>query len=354
MKKIEFRIGFCADEGTSLRVKYRFYTTSGEESRGCLQLNEQPDDVWGGFLTFNDNVTRVVYGYELSRLGNVVRCEWGVMPHDIDLLVNGALWQLSDKWLDSPFCNYMQTGLFKKFYSSKKPAGGWEKVLPEGDAPDVVIFDVPACGFSENEAFMLVGDVDALGAWSPERGVRMKNTAFNRWQCSVDVSMLRGRTLNYKFVALDASTGEARWEPGENRTMSIPLDGPAAVRRVAFEGVDFGAPRLRVAGTVMPLFSLRSQNSWGVGDFGDLKLFASWLASTGQHVLQLLPVNDTTIYGGAGDSYPYNCVSVFALHPQYLDMSSLPPLKDGRVRAGFLRRAKRLRSEEHTSELQSL
>ena len=346
MKKIEFRIGFCADEGTSLRVKYRFYTTSGEESRGCLQLNEQPDDVWGGFLTFNDNVTRVVYGYELARLGNVVRCEWGVMPHDIDLLVNGALWQLSDKWLDSPFCNYMQTGLFKKFYSSKKPAAGWEKVLPEGDAPDVVIFDVPACGFSDGETFMLVGDVDALGGWSPERGVRMKNAAFNRWQCSVDVSMLRGRTLNYKFVALDEATGEARWEQGENRTMNIPLDGPCAVRRVAFEGVDFGAPRLRVAGTVMPLFSLRSQNSWGVGDFGDLKLFASWLASTGQHVLQLLPVNDTTIYGGAGDSYPYNCVSVFALHPQYLDMSALPPLKDGRVRAGFLRRAKRLNEGE--------
>ena len=346
MRKIEFKIDFHAEGDMALRLKYRFLTTTGEASFGCLSLDELSPDIWGGFLTFNENVVRVKYGYELMRSDDVVRCEWGVMPHSLEFVGKTSLWQLFDKWLDSPFCNYMQSGLFKKFYSSKNAFVNAVKMLPEEGDSDVVVFDVPACGFSEDEEFVLVGGTAALGAWSPAAGVRMKNVSFNRWQCVVDASSLRGEILSFKFVAYNKTTGEARWEAGENRTLYVPYEEISSVRRIAFEGVDFGAPRLRVAGTVIPLFSLRSQNSWGVGDFGDLKSFAEWLAATGQHVLQLLPVNDTSIYGGAGDSYPYNCVSVFALHPQYLDMSALPSLKDGRVRAGFVRRAKRLNEGE--------
>ena len=56
------------------------------------------------------------------------------------------------------------------------------------------------------------------------------------------------------------------------------------------------------------------------------KYFDCILAHTGQNILQLLPVNDTTVCGGNEDSYPYNCVSVYALNPIYMDMSALPSL----------------------------
>jgi 4-alpha-glucanotransferase len=341
MKKIEFLVDFHTDENVTLQLKYKFTTNSGESNKSCLQLDEISRDVWGGCLTFEDNIIELSYGYELACNGETIRTEWSGKPHSINLTIGSSLWRVHDKWLDSPFCNYLQSGLFNKFYQSKRDTKGYEEIEVSDEYRDSLIFDVPACGLSENETLALVGDDDHLGAWAPQRAIRMKYTAPNRWQCIVNTSSLQGKILSYKFIALNNKTGEARWEEGGNRTLYITIE-PPTVRRITFEGIDFGAPKLRVAGTVMPLFSLRSESSWGIGDFGDLKRFAEWLAATGQRVLQLLPVNDTTIYGGAGDSYPYNCVSVFALHPQYIDISALPQLKDGRVRAGFTRRAKRL------------
>ena len=91
----------------------------------------------------------------------------------------------------------------------------------------------------------------------------------------------------------------------------------------------------RVAGTLVPVFSLRSKGSFGVGDFGDLSMMVDWVAQTGQHLLQILPINDTTTTHTWTDSYPYSCISVFALHPQYIDLRQLPTLKNEEDRTRF-------------------
>lgn len=76
----------------------------------------------------------------------------------------------------------------------------------------------------------------------------------------------------------------------------------------------------RGAGTAIPVFSLRTEDDFGVGEFLDLKKMADWAAATGQSVIQLLPINDTTMTGTWMDSYPYNANSSFALHPQFLNL----------------------------------
>ena len=91
----------------------------------------------------------------------------------------------------------------------------------------------------------------------------------------------------------------------------------------------------RVAGTQIPVFSLRTRRSFGVGDFGDLRMMVDWVASSGQRLLQILPINDTTSSHTWGDSYPYSCISVFALHPQYVELGALPALKDETARKHF-------------------
>ena len=346
MRKVEFRIDFNVDDEAVLQIKYRFFTNDGECRQGRLALDELSSGMWSGFLTFDYDVVRISYGYELVRLGEVVRYEWNTMPHEVEFAFERSSWILYDKWLDSPFANYMQSGLFKRFCMSDESSCNLDRAIFTNECPDVLLFDVPACGLAENETLVLTGDDDVLGCWSPERAVRMKKIAFNRWQCVIDVSSIKNKTINFKFVAFNLKNCSVRWETGNNRAFHIVDNGETVVRRVTVDGIDFSVRKLRMAGTVIPLFSLRSEKSWGVGDFGDLKLFAEWLAATGQHVLQLLPVNDTALYGGECDSYPYNCISVFALHPQYADMSVLPKLKDGRTYAAFLRRAKRLNEKE--------
>lgn len=85
---------------------------------------------------------------------------------------------------------------------------------------------------------------------------------------------------------------------------------------------------MRVAGCAIPVFSLRSEGSFGVGDFGDLKTFITWASATKQKVVQILPINDTTMTDTWMDSYPYNSISIYAFHPMYIDLRQLPALQN--------------------------
>ena len=80
------------------------------------------------------------------------------------------------------------------------------------------------------------------------------------------------------------------------------------------------SPGWKGAGTAIPVFALRSEDDFGVGEFLDLKKMVDWAVLTGQTFLQLLPVNDTTMFGTLDDSYPYNANSTFALHPQFINL----------------------------------
>ena len=82
----------------------------------------------------------------------------------------------------------------------------------------------------------------------------------------------------------------------------------------------FDKKGFRGAGTAIPVFSLRSEHDFGVGEFYDLMPMADWASQTGQTVLQLLPINDTTMTHEWMDSYPYNANSTFALHPQFINL----------------------------------
>ena len=91
----------------------------------------------------------------------------------------------------------------------------------------------------------------------------------------------------------------------------------------------------RVAGVAIPVFSLRSKTGFGVGDFGDLISLIEWAETTGMKIIQILPINDTTISHEWTDSYPYNSISIYALHPQYIDIRQLGKLKDAKLMKKF-------------------
>ena len=113
-----------------------------------------------------------------------------------------------------------------------------------------------------------------------------------------------------------ADKDQVIWEDHDNRWVSLPDMSENGVVVYELETALFPIHNIRCAGTLVPVFSLRSKDSFGVGDFGDLKKMIDWVASTGQRVLQVLPINDTTITHTWTDSYPYNCISIYALHPQ--------------------------------------
>lgn len=87
-------------------------------------------------------------------------------------------------------------------------------------------------------------------------------------------------------------------------------------------------PLWKGAGISIPVFSLRSEDDFGIGEFSDLKKLVDWAVKSGQTVIQILPVNDTTLTKTWKDSYPYSANSSFALHPIYIDVRKIGKLKD--------------------------
>ncbi len=76
----------------------------------------------------------------------------------------------------------------------------------------------------------------------------------------------------------------------------------------------------RRSGILVPLFSIPSESSWGIGDIGDLHHMTRWLSRAGQSVLQLLPINEMA----AGQQSPYSAMSAMAIDPIYLQIDSIP------------------------------
>ena len=151
------------------------------------------------------------------------------------------------------------------------------------------------------------------------------------WACELNVD----HSIEYFYtVTWQGREKRSEWvfcphsfDPNEVSTPGLPI-----VQRDAW----MDAPEdFRVAGTLVPVFSLRTRRSFGVGDFGDLRQMVDWVATTGQRLLQILPINDTTSSHTWADSYPYSCISVFALHPQYVELGALPPLKKEADRKHF-------------------
>jgi 4-alpha-glucanotransferase len=135
--------------------------------------------------------------------------------------------------------------------------------------------------------------------------------------------------LEYKLVLIDeAQSGCILWEEGENRRLDSDADALTFADGLLICCTPFrGGEPLKLIGTVVPLFSLRTEHSAGVGDFGDLFPLIDWVAGSGQRVIQLLPLNDTSTIHIAADSYPYKVTSVNALHPIYLSLHRLGALR---------------------------
>jgi len=81
---------------------------------------------------------------------------------------------------------------------------------------------------------------------------------------------------------------------------------------------------MRQAGLLIPLFSVRTPASWGVGEIPDLVPFARWASSCGASVVQVLPVHEAS----RGQNSPYGALSAFAIDPVYAAIEALEDFED--------------------------
>ncbi len=205
---------------------------------------------------------------------------------------------------------------------------------------------VIAPNIPNSSTIKIVGNSTYLGEWDPAKALPLQRCGNGRWEIHLPAKRLKGERWEYKFI-LCSKAGEIIWEEGENRNIEIAEVAENATTMVELSPARFNRPYPRFAGCAVPVFSLRSEKSHGVGDFKDIRLLADWAKATGQSIIQLLPINDTTAFLSWKDSYPYNCISTQALHPLYINLDELGKLKDKRLHKELTAEGKRLNALQY-------
>lgn len=188
------------------------------------------------------------------------------------------------------------------------------------------IFKVKAPLLQKNETVCLLGSCTTLGEWDIKDAVWM-NRENIWWTVKVNLSK-ETFPVAYKYAVYNSKTREfIRYEEEDNRLIH-DSNGKKKVTVLHDGFMHFQNTKWRGAGVAIPVFSLRTTKSLGTGEFTDIKLLADWAKKTGIKLIQLLPVNDTTSTHTWTDSYPYNAISAFALHPLYLNIEIIARKED--------------------------
>ena len=321
---IQFNIDYKAMFGEHIAVNIQ----SGEEVLK-LPLQTSDGEKWACDWCVESPEKSYTYYYSVEREGRAVKTEWLIIKHQLDVNAKKAVaYTLYDHWKAMPEDAYLYSSAFTDCINHQAPQ---EMKLEMGSK--IVRLIVRAPQLRDGERLGVLGADKALGAWDVQKILPMTQHTYNEWVADIDATHLEGSHLEFKFVAFRNAKNNLLWETSMNRTVDLPEMKAGELVSYELDQAFFALYNRKLAGTQVPVFSLRTRKSAGIGDFGDLKTMIDFVASTGQKVLQLLPINDTTITHTWTDSYPYSCISVFAIHPQYADLHALPELKDAKARA---------------------
>ena len=321
---VQFNIEYKAMFGEQIVVNIQT-----EEGGLKLPLETTDGERWACDWGVESPEKSYTYYYSVEREGRAVKTEWLMIKHQLDVNARkAAVYTLYDHWKAMPEDAFLYSSAFTDCINHQVP----QEMKPETGSK-IVRLIVRAPQLRDGERLGVLGADEALGAWDVQKILPMTQHTYNEWVADIDAAHLEGSHLEFKFVAFRNAKDELLWETSMNRTVDLPEMKAGELVSYELDQAFFALYNRKLAGTLVPVFSLRTRKSAGIGDFGDLKTMIDFVASTGQKVLQLLPVNDTTITHTWTDSYPYSCISVFAIHPQYANLHALPELKDAKARA---------------------
>jgi 4-alpha-glucanotransferase len=320
---LTFRLRSRTSYGQSLLIVGNHQRLGKGRVENAVPLHYLDDEFWEVTLALPksaDTKTPIAYNYLLRNADGSTIEDWGsgrtISPasfkHDELLII--------DSWNDpGAFENAFYTEPFQQVLLK---ANHTEVRTPTRRAATHT-FKIKAPLLAQGQTLCLLGEAEALGNWSTVEPILLSRIAGEDF-LSVQLDLSRQSfPIAYKYGVYDVERKTfIRYEDGDNRV----LDDAVEVNKHTIINDGFAvlpADTWRGAGVAIPVFSLRSEGSFGVGEFTDLKLLADWGQPVGLKLIQILPINDTTATHTWKDSYPYAAISAFALHPIYLNLSSV-------------------------------
>ncbi|MFZ4561192.1 MAG: 4-alpha-glucanotransferase [Saprospiraceae bacterium] len=319
-----FQIEYHTQWGDQLAICGEGSELGNKDIQKAMVMEYRGEGIWQAFLALHKVPVSLTYQYVLVS-GNGERKEEGGAPRQVRIPRHADRLLLRDAWRPGEHPDQVfQTAAFRDVFFKQENV--WKAGLEPGKQSVGHRFQFRLCAarIPQGMQFVLLGNLPELGAWNTAAPLLLSNAAFPHW--TIDVVLPSLEAFEYKYGLYDPE--HKRWldyEGGPNRSWK-PSPGSAKPDSIVLSD-EFYRHTLtpwKGAGVAVPVFSLRSSQSLGVGEFRDLEKMADWARKTGLKVLQILPVNDTSVGYTWTDSYPYSAISVFALHPLYLALDAIP------------------------------
>lgn len=333
--KLSFHVNYRTNWGESVFVTGNIPLLGNNDISSSLKLNLSDSEHWSTTIDIPDDVKQFEYNYVVRNENGDIKHEWG-KPRSFHTSPKTEKYVLYNSWQDQPRDKPYYSSAFVDCICRRNSLD-----KPVKPAKNKINLSVAAPMIKSGQHLAICGAAPELGAWDTTRAIRLSNATYPLWTVNIPAKGITPAS-EYKFIIVDDLTGETvAWEGGANRTFGISPEPDAAT---VISGLRFISPLMpwKGAGTAIPVFSIRTDKDFGVGDFGDLFEMVDWCVETGQTFLQILPINDTTMTHTWTDSYPYNANSTFALHPMYLHLPELGVIDDPEKRASFDALAKEL------------
>ncbi len=316
---ITFKLNYLAKWGESVCIIGSADPNVNWTEDKPLELKCSANEHWSAEITVSDFVNVITYKYAIRQANGTYNYETGE-NRTIALNDTSCNYVLRDFWRnESGDKTFLSTAFVNSLFKRKNDIQN--KISTRGN----VQFNIQVPQIEPDKGLAIIGNIPELGNWDVNRKVELSGQKFPYWECALNVNDPH-YTIEYKYVIYKLDTNEIiDYESGENRRLySILPNTNIVCSDIAFRS---SKASWKGAGVAIPVFSIRTNDGLGVGEFLDLKKMVDWCNLTGQKMIQTLPINDTTLLGTNRDSYPYNAVSVFALNPIYLNLEAVADLK---------------------------
>ncbi|HEX3934805.1 MAG TPA: 4-alpha-glucanotransferase, partial [Puia sp.] len=286
--KLDFYLRFFTHPGEFILLTGHLAELGNGDVAAALPMEYVNGEFWHLSLTVAEMPsTPIHYHYVLRGLDGALTEEWG---DDKTIETHGqGVEELSviDTWnFAGEFENVFSTAPFRNVLLPQHKAGKKQKLK----GPVTHVFRVKAPLLQEDELVCLLGNALALRDWQ-ENDPLLLTPEDNWWTISLSIPP-ESFPLEYKYGVYDKKEKRlTRYEAGPNR--QLPGDARPKKVSILHDGfVHLPNTGFKAAGVSIPVFSLRSKDSLGVGEFTDLPLLIDWAVKCGLRLVQILPVND--------------------------------------------------------------
>lgn len=340
--QLTFKLRYRTQFGQTLYITGNHELLGNHSLDKAVPMQYQDGNFWSVSFTEAQlaNIDALItYNYVLKNSDGSTVTDWGN-----DKTFNPATFTTNDVVIIDAWnhAGYFENAFYTVPFQEVLLKANYTDVAVKAPKKATHIFKVKAPLLAKGQTLCLLGNDKALGKWDASKATLMRRAEGDAYyEVAVDLSTATF-PLSYKYGVYNTEQKQfAYYEGGANRLLfnetsksrqTIVNDGFAVLTNNQWKG----------AGVAIPVFSLKSNKSFGVGEFTDMHLLVDWAKKVGLKLIQILPINDTTATYKWMDSYPYAAISAFALHPIYLNVSQVADSANQAIVAAYEEQRKQI------------